>query len=164
METDLIMIRPATEQDTKALLEVHYDAVQNIASADYSKEIISQWSQPVDRKRIEEFLQNPENEIRLVAELKGYIVGFGALVLEQNELRACYVSARAARKGVGQALLNKIEYIARINDLDYLQLDSSLTAEKFYLHCGYQVIGCGKHTLNNGMTMDCVRMRKNLQE
>ncbi len=159
---DKIAIREAREHDAKSLLEVHYDAVHNIASSDYSDEIVNQWSLPIDDKRIGDFLKNPDNEIRLVAEVEDKIVGFGALVIEKNELRACYVSSKTARKGIGNALVEEIEKIAQEKGLTYLQLDSSLTAEQFYKSCGYKVIERGNHTMRNGMVMASVKMRKDL--
>jgi putative acetyltransferase len=45
---------------------------------------------------VKRFQANPDNEIRLIAEQDGEIVGFGALVPENNKLRACYVAPRAA--------------------------------------------------------------------
>src|SRR6266436_9161361 len=68
---------------------------------------------PVTQTGIERFLANPDSEIRVVAEIDGAIVGIGALVLANCELRACYVAPEAARKGVGSALVAEIERIAR---------------------------------------------------
>ena len=79
---------------------------------------------------------NHDDEIRLVAELDGELVGIGALVLADSELRACYVVPAAARKGVGSALVAEIERIARQHGLTHLELLSSLTAEPFYRALG----------------------------
>ncbi len=164
MNGDEITVRRTTDSDARDLLMVHFDAVRNIASADYPEEITTQWSRRVDQGRIVEFLGNPDNEIRLVAEVNGEIVGFGAIVPETEELRACYVSSKAKRRRVGTALVTAIEKIAREKGCEYLWLDSSVTAEKFYLSCGYRIVERGKHVLRDDITMDCIAMRKDLSD
>ena len=155
-------VRPAREEDARALLEVHRDAVHRLAAADYPAAVTAEWSPPVDPARVAAFLRNPDGEVRLAAELEGRIVGFGALVPAEAELRACYVAARAARRGVGRALVGAIEAIARAEGLQRLTLDSSLTAVGFYRRLGYAVVAEGTHRLRSGGLMACVAMRKEL--
>lgn len=90
-------------------------------------------------------------------------MGIGALVLAKSELRACYVAPQAARRGVGSALVHELERIARDNGLANVQMDSSVTAEPFYLAHGYNVRGRGEHTLSSGQRMACVKMEKALK-
>ena len=100
----------------------------------------------------------------MVAETRGTLVGFGAIVPENNELRACYVSSKATCRGVGRALVEELENIARDCGLDHLWLDSSVTAEGFYRRLGYGALKRGKHWLRDGMSMDCVSMRKKMPD
>ena len=67
-----------------------------------------------------------------MAEIDGEPVGIGAIVVSNSELRACYVAPSAARRGVGSAIVGRIEQIAREHRLNYLELESSTTAEPFY--------------------------------
>jgi GNAT superfamily N-acetyltransferase len=90
------------------------------------------------------------------------VVGIGAAVFENLELRACYVAPAASRKGVGSALVKEIERAAREQRVPRLDLDSSVTAECFYRTVGYEVVERGEHFLGNGRRMACVRMRKEL--
>jgi putative acetyltransferase len=110
------------------------------------------------------FRVNHDSEIRLVAELDGELVGIGALVLAESELRACYVVPDAARRGVGSALVAEIERTARHHRLTHLELLSSLTAEPFYRALGYEVEGRVEHVLGSGGRMAAVKMRKTLHE
>jgi putative acetyltransferase len=80
---------------------------------------------------IQRFLGNRDNETRIVAEVRGRIVGIGALVISKAELRACYVAPDVARTGIGTALVKELERIAKQHGLDQLHLESSLTAERF---------------------------------
>lgn len=151
------------DSDARAFLEVHRAAVRGIAAQDYSPDVIEAWAPvPVTAGAIDQLLLNSDNEIRLVAELDGLIVGIGALVLETCELRACYVEPGAARSGVGSALVREIERIATDRGLSHLQLQSSITAEPFYLALGYSARHRGEHRLSSGQQMACVKMEKAL--
>jgi putative acetyltransferase len=111
---------------------------------------------------VRDLMLNADHEIRLVAELDAEPVGIGALILERSELRACYVSPHAARKGCGSALVQEIERLARENGLTRLELAGSINAEPFYAAHGYQVRERGEVVLRNGHRMPAVWMWKNL--
>ncbi len=152
------------DDDARRFLEVHHAAVRGIAAEDYPQAVIEDWApQPITEKGIAEFLANPDNEIRLVAEINSEIIGIGALVVANNELRACYVAPDASRKGVGSALVHKIESIARDHELVVLHADSSVTAEPFYRALGYAARKHGQHILRSGQRMACVKMEKRLE-
>jgi N-acetylglutamate synthase-like GNAT family acetyltransferase len=158
-----ILIRNASEDDAAAIVQVHYDAVHVTASKDYDEAILKDWSGLPDARidRLQgQIISNPENTSMLVAEINGEIVGFGEIVSSTCELRAVYVSPIAARNGVGGALLNELEAIARKKGVLNLWLDSSLTAEPFYLSHGYLSDGRGEHHLQSGRKMICVKMHK----
>lgn len=158
-----VHIRKMHDKEARSFLDVHHSAVRGIAAKDYSQAVVEDWAPlPITEKRITAFLENPDDEIRLVAEIDGEIVGVGALVLEKNELRACYVAPKAARKGIGSALVMEIEKIAREHGLTNLQLDSSITAEPLYRAHGYKVIAHGEHELRSGQRMESVKMEKSL--
>jgi putative acetyltransferase len=158
-----LAIREMRPDDTRAFLEVHHAAVREVAARDYSVEIIDAWAPlPITDGHVAGVLANPDDEYRLVAEIKGRVVGIGALVAENHEVRACYVAPDAGRRGVGSALLREIEREALQRGLKFLEADSSLTAEPFYAAQGYLVLERGDHVLHNGKRMACVKMRKHL--
>lgn len=158
-----LVIRHMNSGDARAFLEVHHSAVRQIAAKDYPVAVVEDWAPlPITEEAIEHVRANPENEVRLVAEIEGRIAGIGVLITETAELRACYVAPEASRKGVGSALVREIERIARGHGLTFLRLTSSITAEPFYAALGYQILGHGRHTLNSGQVMACVRMRRDL--
>lgn len=148
-------------EDARAFLQIHRAAVREIAAKDYPPTVIEHWAPlPITDKAIADVRANRENEIRVVAEIDGEIVGMGAIVLAKNELRACYVAPGAARKGIGSALVREIEGIAQKHALGWLELDASVTSELFYTGLGYKVRGRGEHILGSGQRMACVKMRK----
>lgn len=160
MTTD---IRYYKDEDARVLLNIHYRAVHETAAKDYSQVVRDNWALPVDSERVAHFQENPDNELRLVAEFNSRIAGFGALVIAHNELRACYVDPDCSGLGIGRALVDALEKEARNAGLTYLVFDSSLTAEPFYNKLGYRIIHHGRHEIRNGLTMPCVHMYKDLQ-
>jgi putative acetyltransferase len=161
-----ILIRRATDKDSEAITRIHYDAVHVTAAKDYDQPILDQWSTVVTKERIENYRNRPDanKEITLVAEINGQIVGVGSFVPETKELNAVYVSPAIVRQGVGSALLKELEKTASPMGIEMLWLDSSLTAEKFYLAHGFIISSRGEHVLKSGLKMACVQMQKRLQK
>jgi putative acetyltransferase len=156
-----LSLRPFVASDTKAWLNVHRAAVREIAASDYSQAVIDAWAPPITARTIESLQRGP-SRTRIVAGLNGEIVGIGELALDNGELTACYVSPAFARRGVGSALMAELEAVAKRAGLVALFLDSSVTAEPFYLRLGYVVTGRGTHVLHTGERMASVFMRKTL--
>lgn len=149
--------------DARSALEVHHAAVRVTAARDYTSSILEEWARlPITEEAVEQFNANPEQEIRLVAELDGKVSGFAAIVPPDSELRACYVSPEAAGRGIGRALVLQLEHIAVSEGVASLWLRSSLTAHPFYEALGYETEKFGEHTLSSGLRMACVYMRKTL--
>jgi putative acetyltransferase len=154
-------IRELHPDEARTFLEVHHAAIRTTAAADYPAEVIDAWSPlPITDAFVQHVRNNHEGEIRLAAILDDEIIGIGALVPQNHELRACYVSPEHGGLGAGRALVEAIEHIARQRGLTYLTMDSSITAERFYLRLGYKVVGRGEHTLRGGVRMSCAIMRK----
>ena len=84
------------------------------------------------------------------------------MIPKENLLLAVYINPDFKRQGVGTAIVLELEEIAKKQGADFLQMDPSLTAENFYISCGYQVIERGFHTISSGEKMACVRMKKRL--
>jgi putative acetyltransferase len=158
-----VTVREMRPEDARRFLEIHHAAVRGIAARDYPASVVEAWAPPITDQVIERFLANGDREVRLVAEIDAGPVGIGAIVISNSELRACYVAPSATRRGVGSALVAKIERIAREHCLDHLELESSITAEPFYSALGYQVESRGEHLLSPGVPMAAVKMRKRLE-
>lgn len=158
-----ITIRDMTDGDAAFVLRVHYDAVHVGTGTYYPSEKLDIWSPPLHEDSVEDFLFNPDDEIRIVAaDEAGQIIGFGCLVLAENELRACYVDPAAVRRGAGALLVAEIEKRAREYGLKFLEVTSSLNAEPFYEAQGYKMKSRGVHMLRGNVELPCVYMRKEL--
>lgn len=159
-----VIVRRMRTDEARSFLEIQRAAVRGLAANDYPVWVIEEWAPlPVTDAALAVFRVNQDDEIRLVAELDGELVGIGALVPADSELRACYVVPAAARKGVGSTLVAEIERIARHCGLTHLEVLSSLSAEPFYRALGYEVGELVEHVLRSGNRMAAVRMRKTLR-
>lgn len=156
-------VRPLLAHEIRLYLEIHERAIRGLAVSHYSPDDIEGWVVPATDENVRRLALNPDREIRLVAELNGEPVGIGALVLEESELRAVYVSPEGARRGCGSALVREIERIAKDNGLAHLTLHASLNAERFYADLGYDLLERTEVVLPNDHRMAVVRMEKELQ-
>src|SRR5687768_13809133 len=109
-----VRIRPADPADAAGVGEVLFEAVRQTAAAFYPAAVIASWATPVDARRIEQIGSAIAggDELCLVAEHQGKVVGFGSIVPAAGELRAVYVHPAAGRSGVGSALLQELEQLA----------------------------------------------------
>ena len=157
-------IRDMRDTDARSFLEVHHAAVRGIAARDYPPELIEVWAPlPITQERIERVVANLDNETRFVADSDGNVIGIGCLVIDNSELRACYVAPDFSRNGIGRALVGAIENAALCAGLEHLWAHSSLTAAEFYRSLGYTIVGQDVHWLRKNISMPCIRIEKKLQ-
>lgn len=161
-----ILLRRGQSADALAILEVHRSAVRGTAVAAYSQSIIDEWGPAViGPERVESFqhwIERGEEWIVLAVDPKGRVIGFGSIVPGNSELRAVYVAADQGRKGVGRAILIRLEELAREAGVTELSMDSSVNAVPFYEANGFISLEPGEHVMSSGGRMACVHMRKAL--
>lgn len=104
-----IKVRRCFPEDTESVLNIHRSAIRETASLSYPQEVIQDWASPITPEKIKAFADSTVKgeETRVVAEINGQIVGFGAIIVNNKELRAVYVSPDFDRCGVGTAILRK---------------------------------------------------------
>jgi putative acetyltransferase len=158
-----ITVRPMEPFEGSTFLEMHSRSVRGLGAHSYSPEVLDAWAAKFDPVAITAFLRNPDNEIRLIAEIDGTPAGLGAIVVSKSELRACYVVPEAVRRGVGAAIVREIERIARQHALKELELLASLNAQPFYERLGYKSEEQTSHVFSSGIRMPAIRMRKRLK-
>jgi len=160
-----VSIRPASPTDAERIVAVHFAAVHQTAAESYPPEILDVWSAAPGEARFNRLRQwiAGVDEVFIVAEVEGEIVGFGSIAPAANQIRAVYVDPAAARRGVGAAILSRLEVIAAEHGVKCILVNASLNAEGFYRNNGYEVEGSGAFRLNAAVEMACVKMRKNLK-
>ncbi len=144
--------------DAEAIAECHKEAIEKKAPAFYGSDIIDEWSWSIDRiEKIHREIQN-QDSIYLVASLDDYIFGFGIANPKALELKSlCTRPNKVGR--VGASILAELLDQCKKLGCPYLDLSSSLNAEKFYLENGFRVLEKGQHILSSGLAMDCIKMR-----
>ena len=161
--SDQIILRLATPDDAEGIIRAHGQAIRDKAAKYYSVEEMAAWAREITPERIawERNDLAKGEAITYVAEQAGKIIGFATVVPPTNELRAVYVAAEAGR-GIGSQLLAQAEIKAREQGAFFLAADASVNAINFYRRHGYVVGEPSMHTLRNGVTIACYKIRKDL--
>ncbi|MET0100733.1 MAG: GNAT family N-acetyltransferase [Sedimenticola sp.] len=127
-------IRPYREAEAGLLWKLLFDTVHRINRKDYSERQLQAWAPlTVDMARWRERL---ERTSPIVAEMDGEAVGFAELETD-GHIDCFYVHADWQGKGVGSALLERIEQLAFERNLHCLYTESSITARPFFLSRGF---------------------------
>ena len=155
----MLNIRRAGQEDCQFIGSVHAAAVRGIRTALYTPEEIQAWAVPKKPESYEESIHSKEF---FVAEEGGVIVGFGVLNQASAEVEAVYVSPEAGRRGIGLAVLRKLEERAGALGLRVLRLNASLNAVPFYERAGYVAQEGSKYRLSTGVEIACVPMVKSI--
>jgi GNAT superfamily N-acetyltransferase len=157
-------IRGAVTGDAEAIVRTHHDAVWKTAGNHYSPDILEAWAAKLSDSSYEQVRREilDKQLVVVVAERLSRIAGFGMLVPADEEVRAVYVNPSFARQGVGTAILQHLEDLAREDKVLRLNLAASLNAERFYAKHGFEIVQRTTHRLRAGKEMACVRMTKQL--
>ncbi|CAF1624204.1 unnamed protein product [Rotaria magnacalcarata] len=158
-------IRLATVSDAEAITRVHYNAAHGLRPANfYTEDILNSWApSPSAEHRINRFrsIIESDKEVVVVAELDNkLIIGFGAIIISDHEIRALYIDPMYEHQGVGSKILQHLEELALAQGVNILKLEASLNAETFYIRHGYRVTQYDYHPLSSGGQMKCVKMSK----
>jgi N-acetylglutamate synthase-like GNAT family acetyltransferase len=156
----MLKIRRARQEDCHSIVRVHSAAVNGIRTTMYTPEELQSWAIPKKPESYEESIRSKEF---FVADDDGVIMGFAVLNPETSEVEAVYVNPEAGRRGVGLALLSKLDERARARSLTLLHLYSSLNAVPFYKRAGYEAQEQSKYRLSTGVEIACVPMTKTIE-
>ena len=152
-----LTIRTARPEDAEAICRLHVASIRVLCARDYTPEQIEAWAGP---KQAADYVRGMEaGESMYVAEADGELLGFGCRL--GQELRALYVSPTATGRGVGTAVLKRIEDDAFAAEIRAIELHSTLTAASFYHARGY-ARGEPVARLMRGVAVPCIPMIKQL--
>jgi putative acetyltransferase len=127
-------IKPGEEM---ALFDVHYSAIHQVASRDYSPEQLEAWA-PRDI--------DPELWARRIRDINPFVVELGGHVVAYADLQSngyidhFFVSGAHPGRGIGMILMTHILDEAKRLGLTELTSDVSRTAQGFYERFGFQVV------------------------
>lgn len=154
-----LTIRSARPEDAEAICRMHVASIRVLCARDYTPDQIEAWAGP---KKAADYVRGlGAGEAMYVAEVDGELLGFGCR--SGKELRALYVAPTVAGRGVGTALLERIEDDAFAAGIRALELQSTITAASFYQARGYtreEPVA----RLMRGVAVPCIPMRKTLEQ
>jgi len=133
----LITIRNYTEEDAKALWDIHFHTIRNINIRDYSKAQVEAWApdyldMSIWRKRMKAL--NP-----FLAVIDGIIVGYTDLQ-PSGLIDHFFCHHNYQGQGVGRALMNHVFNTGNQRKQKRFYSEVSITARPFYEHFGFKVV------------------------
>lgn len=138
MMANLKIITPTLEY-SKELCELIKESIIMNCSVDYNNDpqVMKKWLANKTPDNISQWIDS-ENNISLAAfdTSKNQIAGF-ALMSKNGEILLNYVLSAYLYQGVGKALLNEMEQVARSSRIKALSVVSTITAKNFYERNGF---------------------------
>ncbi len=151
-----MLIRPATEADADAILELHVRAIRETCSWHYTEEQIEAWAGP---KLAAHYLEPIRGGRLVVAEQAGRVVGMGDYHGTKSEITAIYVDPDFGGQGIGRALFQVVIYELKARGFTEVELDASLNSVPFYQAMGCRILEQRMHHFRPGVEIPCVRMQ-----
>jgi GNAT superfamily N-acetyltransferase len=159
-------IRRAEPSDVDEIARAHRDSIQSLGPAFYSPEIVECWQEAITAALYLEAMEAGEVFFIAIDDADGCrgVLGFASDygIDGPKHGTSVYVRGRAARRGVGSALLGTAEAHAVSNGATSIEIEASLAGVAFYEANGFVEIGRGQVRLTTGRSMECVLMRKDL--
>lgn len=128
-------LRPFLPSDTMALRELFAASVEELCQDDYDEDQRAAWVACAEDA--DAFRQRLERATTLIIEIDGEHAGFGSLK-NNTHLDMLYVHPYFAGEGVGSALADALETIARGRGSESVTVEASETAVLFFEARGYQ--------------------------
>jgi putative acetyltransferase len=139
-------IRPVRRTDIPRIARLYYETVHRVNALDYSPGQIRAWAPRIHPDAF--WLRRFRHYRVLVAENGGAVVGFVELG-RAGEIDCFYVHHGHQRRGIGAALMARVEREARARGNASLLADVSITAEPFFRRMGFCVVRWQIKTYHN---------------
>ncbi|WP_188410629.1 GNAT family N-acetyltransferase [Agaricicola taiwanensis] len=150
------IIRLYRPDDLDGLIAVFLAAIRQTASKDYMPAQIDAWARPDRAIWAERRASRPT----WVAEIGGRPAGFTDLEPD-GHIDMLYVHPEFQRQGVAAHLLDRVESSARLQGLQSIYSEVSLTARPAFEKAGFAVVA-PERVLRNGQWFDRFRVEKRL--
>jgi putative acetyltransferase len=131
-------IRPAALADAPQIVQIFFQTIHTVNTRDYTIDQVKAWAPSVPDPDAWAARKFP-TRMTIVADDDGTIAGFGEL--EPNGHVDCfYCHHEYQRRGVGSAILARLEEHARTLGLTRLFAEVSITARPFFEARGFSVV------------------------
>ena len=151
-------IRKLLDDEYEEVIKLIYGSVHSVCRSDYTEAELNAWApEKFDAKKFRFALDGCFNIVMIE---KRKIVGF--LSMEQDGyINRVYTHKDFQKQGIATQLMLKAENYAKDNGVYELKLDSSKTAENFYLKMGFTKCGISTNECN-GVVFRNTTMNKKL--
>ncbi len=137
-----ISFRPYLPRDAGPLAELFAASIEDLTAEDYDEAQRAAWAAAADD--VEAFGARLAGWLTILAEAGGEILGFASLrddpkLKENRIIEMLYVAPDHAGQGIGKALLDVMELLARQRGAETASTDASETAREFFAKLGYEM-------------------------
>ena len=131
-------LRKATESDAAGACETVRRSIIDLCEQDHHCEAatLEEWLGNKTEVNFQSWI-NSDRHVAIVAEHLAAIIGFALLSRNEGRLLLLYVSPDARFQGVSRAMLAALESEPSKAGIRKIVLDSTATAKRFYMACGY---------------------------
>jgi putative acetyltransferase len=127
-------LQPFLPADTVALVDLFAQSIEELTQDDYTEEQRLAWASAA--ADAQEFAAHLGRMVTLIVKVDGQYAGFASLK-DNATLDMLYVHPYFARQGVGTALVDALERLAKSRGAKAITVDASDTAEEFFERRGY---------------------------
>lgn len=151
-----VAIRPAGAADIAAMAALHRRSITLLGRSHYTAPELESWAAGLDGAFYRRALATAE--LFELAEAGGTVAAIGAA--RGQEVWLLYTDPDFAARGLGGALLARIEADIAARGHDTFTVRASLNAEPFYARRGYRAVKYYRHKTRGGLRLGAVRMEK----
>lgn len=155
-----VVIRKAVASDVDEIYRMHISSIRELCSNRYTSEQMDAWTGTLKPDRYLHAINSLD--FRVAQNSDGRLVGILITDVNGGEVNALYVAPNAAGMGIGKGLLSLAEGLLLASGKKQAHLKSTLNAEAFYRHHGWNPVGCSNHCLGDARVLPCVLMKKQL--
>lgn len=132
--TQKYALQPFLPSDTMALVDLFAQSIEELTQDDYSEDQRLAWASSA--ADAEAFAKRLGGMVTLIIRVDGQYAGFASLK-DNATLDMLYVHPYFAGQGVGSALADALERLAKARGSATISVDASDTAEEFFEQRGY---------------------------
>jgi GNAT superfamily N-acetyltransferase len=155
-------IRRAVPADAAEVWAVRTRAIRHGCASHYPPEELAAWTARATPATCADAIAT--RQVVVAEREDGRVAGYAQLDPEEGTIEAVYVDPDCARTGVGRALVDALEALARTLGLPGLVVEASLNSVPFYGAIGYGHECWAQHSLGGGHRIACAVMSKRLGE
>lgn len=152
-------IRKASRQDAQVAFDIRNQSILAACPESYEIDKLKKWTSGELTEQFTRFV----DDYCYLAIVNGETAATGMLDTQTCKVEAMFVVPKFMGCGIGKALLEFLESLAKKQGIGQLTLDATLNAAPFYRSCGYQGDKVEPYYSPKGVVLDSIVMTKVLE-